>query len=130
MANDNNFRLKWLTIRLSDEEYDGIRKQFQKTTERKISTYSRKVLLSKPLVGTTRNLTQEALIAEFAGLIKILNGISNNFNQAVHKLHMLDHEPQFKEWILKYEMDKRKLLKDVEYIRKYINETAAQWLLS
>jgi hypothetical protein len=129
MKVESDFKLKWLTIRLSDEEYELILKQFKKTTERKISTYARKVLLKEPLIGGTRNLTQENLLQEFASLIKILHGVSNNFNQAVHKLHILDHVPQYREWVFKYEMDKRKLLKEVEDIRKYINETAAQWLL-
>lgn len=130
MCDKGDFKLKWLTIRLSDVELEKIQKMFNKTTERKISTYARKVLLREPLIGATRNLTQDELVQEFAKLIQVLNGVANNFNQVVHKLHMLDHLPQYQEWLLKYELDKRKLLKDVNEMRKYINESASKWLLS
>ena len=33
---------------------------------------------------------------------KELNAIGNNFNQAVHKLHLLDKIPEFRVWISHY----------------------------
>jgi len=38
-----------------------------------------------------------------AGLKRELNGIGNNFNQAVHKLHLLDKIPEFRAWIQHYD---------------------------
>ena len=36
-----------------------------------------------------------------------LNAIGNNFNQAVHKLHTLDHVPEIKAWAILNESSKK-----------------------
>ncbi|SIN77210.1 hypothetical protein SAMN04488055_1254 [Chitinophaga niabensis] len=119
---------KWLHLRLSETEYNQLQTAFKKTTERKISVYSRKILLGKAMIKGTRNLSVESLITEFSKLQKDLNGIGNNFNQAVHKLHTLQHPEQFQKWLTIYELDRRKLLKDIETMKDFMNQTASTWL--
>ncbi|SDF15087.1 hypothetical protein SAMN05216464_113128 [Mucilaginibacter pineti] len=130
MKDVKDIRSRWLHIRISENELELLEKQFAKTAGYKRTAYCRKMLLAQPLIGKTRDLSFEKLVEEFSVLIRELHGIAANFNQAVHKLHILDRIQQYQEWVLKYEMDKRKLLKDVEAIRKYINETSALWLQS
>lgn len=124
----NEKKHKWLHLRLSQAEYDKLLKGYSKTTEPYISSYTRKILLGKPMYKGTRNLSTEALIEEFSGLVKTLNGVANNFNQVTHKLHTLRSIPEFQHWALAYERDKNRLLKDIEAIREYMDKNAALWL--
>lgn len=130
MRDKKNNRNKWLHLRLTDDELQLLTKAFTGTTERKLSDYSRKILLGKPMIKGYRNLSSDALIQEFSLLIKTLNGIANNYNQAVHKLHTLRQHHEFKTWFVTHEMDKRKLLQDVQYIKDFINKNASIWLQS
>jgi hypothetical protein len=130
MSKSPNAKTQWLHVRLSQVEHDQLKKQFSKTTERKMSSYVRKILLGKPMLAGVRNLTTELLIAEFSKLIKDLNGIANNYNQAVHVLNTLKRSSEFLKWFLAYESDRTGLLADVKKIRDYINETSEKWLRS
>jgi len=119
---------KWLHVRLSDDEFKTLRSSFAATSERKLSSYVRKILLGKPMIGTYRNLSADALIVEFSKLIKDLNGAANNFNQAVHVLHTLQHSTQFLTWLKAYERDKALMLVNIRHIREFINKTSEAWL--
>jgi hypothetical protein len=121
---------KWLHLRLSSAEYELLQKQFRTTTERKISAYARKVFLAEPMIGVYRNVTADALMLEFSRLIKDLNGVANNFNQAVHVLHTLKQNAQFAKWLVLYQNDQKTLLTDIRAIREFINKTAGIWLQS
>lgn len=85
MSEQNNNRTKWLHLRLSSDEYAKLHKQFSKTTCRKISDYSRKILLGKPLTTTYRNQSLDDFMAGMMQLRSELNSIGNNYNQAVKK---------------------------------------------
>ena len=123
-------RDKWLHVRLTEAEQTALKKAFKGTTQTKLSDYARAILLGKPMIAAVRNQSLQEILAELSALRKDLNGVANNFNQAVHKLHMLDHLPQFKSWLLAYDLDKRKLLKDIAQMKDYINQTAEKWLRS
>jgi hypothetical protein len=128
MSEQNNNRTKWLHLRLKPEEYARIQKQFSKTTCRKISDYSRKILLGKPVVTTYRNQSLDDFMTEMMQVRNELNSIGNNFNQAVKKLHTLQQIPEFKAWIINYELEKQILLNKVDEIKNRINKIADQWL--
>jgi len=130
MKKSTNAKTQWLHLRLSESEHAQLKQQFSKTTERKMSSYARKILLGKPMIAGVRNLTTEQLILEFSLLIKTLNGIANNYNQAVHVLHTLKRSAEFLKWFLRYESDRVQLLSEVKKIRDYINEKADLWLRS
>lgn len=128
MREQKNNRTKWLHLRLKQEEYDKLHKGFKKTTCRKISDYSRKILLGKPLVATYRNQSLDDFMAEMMQLRSELNCIGNNINQAVKKLHTLSQNPEFRSWIITYELEKQTLFNKVEEIKNRINKIADQWL--
>ena len=50
-----------------------------------------------------RNQSADDFLKEMLVLKKELNGIGNNFNQAVHKLHLLDKIPEFRAWVIQYD---------------------------
>ncbi|MEO7801739.1 MAG: plasmid mobilization relaxosome protein MobC, partial [Ginsengibacter sp.] len=64
MSEKTNNRTKWLHLRLKPEEYIKVQQLFSKTTCRKLSDYSRKVLLQKPVVSTYRNQSLDDFMTE------------------------------------------------------------------
>lgn len=128
MSEQNNNRTKWLHLRLKPEEYTKLQKQFKKTTCRKLSDYARKILLGKPVVATYRNQSLDDFMSEMIQLRGELNSIGNNVNQAVKKLHTLQQIPEFRSWIITYELEKETLSNKVEEIKNRINKIAEQWL--
>jgi hypothetical protein len=128
MKDNNNIKNKWLHLRLSEAEYLQLEKAFSKTTEKMLSKYARSILLGKPMIAGYRNLSSEALIAEFAILLKTVNGIANNYNQTVHKLHTLDHVPQIIGWLAANESSGQVLLESIMEIKKMMNKITVQWL--
>ena len=125
---EQNNRTKWLHLRLTPDEYQKIRKEFNKSTCRKISDYARKNLLQKPIVNTYRNQSLDDFMAEMIRLRGELNAIGNNFNQAVKKLHTLNQIAEFKHWLISYELEKKILFNKEDEIKKHIQKFAESWL--
>jgi hypothetical protein len=69
------------------------------------------MLFGKPMVSNYRNKSQDDLMAEAMLLRKELNAIGVNFNQAVHRLHTLDHLPQMQQWLVFLRAISRKLFR-------------------
>ena len=84
-------------------------------------------MLEGKVTVLTRNQSLDDFMAEMIALRKELNGIGNNFNQAVHKLHLLDRIPEFRMWIIQSEEEKKMLLKMIEEIKNRINQFAEKW---
>lgn len=128
MKDKTNIRDKWLHVRLNKEEYDQLKRSFERTTEQKLSVYARKILLGKPMIQGTRDRSLEDILAVLVKLRMDLNGIGNNYNQVVHKLHTLDHLPEFKAWMRMHEQEQKSMLANIESIRDYLDKTAVKWL--
>lgn len=93
-----------------------------------MSDYARKILLGKPMVGTYRNASMDELMNELIKLRKDLNGLANNFNQTVHKLHTLDQDSSLGSLLTHYENQRKILFKKVEQMREMMNKIGAEWL--
>jgi len=130
MKEENKNRTRWLHLRLNSTEYETLQKQFGKSTCRKISDYARKNLLQKPIVLKYRNESLDELMSELTMLRKDLNGIGNNFNQAVKKLHTLVKVSEFKHWVTVYEVEKKILFNSINQIKKHIENLSEKWLQS
>ncbi len=128
MSEENNNRTKWLHLRLKPEEYALLHKHFRKTTCRKLSDYSRKILLNKPLTENYRNQSLDDFMTEAIKLRNKLNSIGNNFNQAVKKLHTLSQIAEFKSWIIHFETQEKNLTNKISEIKNYIEKTGEKWL--
>jgi hypothetical protein len=115
-------------LRLSPKEYEQVQKKCQKSTPYKLSEYVRRMVLSKPLKVYYRNQSLDELMNELIGLRKELNSIGNNFNQAVKKLHSLSQIPEFRTWLLTWEVEKQTLLSKVEEIKKRMGKMEDIWL--
>lgn len=126
MKTENRKRI--VGVRFTTKEYEQIEKKWKESTCRKLSEYVRKIIFNKPIIATYRNKSLDDLMTEMIQLKKELNGIGNNFNQAVKKLHTLHQISEFKEWIEVYEAEKNLLLNKVEEIKNVIGKIGEQWL--
>lgn len=122
-------RKHFVKTRMNDDELNKVIKFQQQTTEKDVSNYLRKVALQQPVVVAYRNKSADDFLKEMLGLKKELNGIGNNFNQAVHKLHLLDRIPEFRNWLTQYDGLQKSLVSKIEEIRLRMNQVYEQWLL-
>jgi hypothetical protein len=125
---ENEVRNKMVVVRMNETEFEQAEKFRKKTTERYLSTYVRKLSLQKPLTVKHRNESADDFLLDMLNLKKELNAIGNNFNQAVHKLHLLDKIPEFRVWINQYDGLQNVLISKVEEIKLRMNQLYEQWL--
>ncbi len=126
MEEENN-RTKWLHVRLTGNKTTAIRKAFEKTTERKLSDFVRKMILRKPLVAAVRNKSMDDLMNELIALRKELNMVGHNFNQAIKRLNALKDDRDIEGWII-YDLDRRNLNRQIEKIGSRFDKMAESWL--
>ena len=115
-------------VRFTAAEFAAIERRFKATTCRQMSEYLRKCLLHKPIAVNYRNESLDEAMLEAIRLRKDLNGLANNFNQAVKKLHTLRQISEFRHWIMETETQRGELLEKVESIQKFMEKTAGKWL--
>ena len=127
MKEAKKVRSQWLTIRLNEDEVKKLTKLYGLSTSNSISEYSRDVILKEPINIIYRNQTADDFLSEMILLKNELNAIGKNFNQAVHKLHTLDHIEEIKAWSISNEEKQRNFMKKVDEIKEKMNEIYKQW---
>lgn len=125
---ESEVRRKMVVVRMNNTEFNQLEKFQQKTTEKDTSSYLRKVALQKPVTVKYRNESADDFLMDMLNLKKELNAIGNNFNQAVHKLHLLDKIPEFRVWVQQYDGLQKTLISKVEEIKLRMNQLYEQWL--
>ncbi|MFD2941808.1 plasmid mobilization protein [Flavobacterium notoginsengisoli] len=128
MEKENLNRNRIAAVRFTAAEYNLLVKRFKATTCRQMSEYLRKCLLNKPITVNYRNESTDEVMLEIIRLRKDLNGIANNFNQSVKKLHTQRQVPEFRNWIVDTENQRSELLEKVEIIQHCIEKAAGKWL--
>ena len=127
MEQQGTKRTKWLTVRMTEEEYKALEALRSQSTCSNLSDYSRKVLLGKPIVLRYRNQSLDEFMAGMLQLKNELKAISGNFNQMVRRLNTLSHLPELKQWALLNEMDKTHVIKKIETISVTIEKAYELW---
>lgn len=125
---ESEVRSKMVVVRMNEREINQLTKLQEKTTEKDTSAYLRKVALQKPVTVKYRNASADDFLLDMLNLKKELNAIGNNFNQAVHKLHILDKIPEFRVWVQQYDGLQKALISKVEEIKLRMNQLYEQWL--
>ena len=118
----------FIKIRMNEEELKCVKKNQSNTTEKNLSEYMRNVSMQRPVIVKYRNQSADDFLKEMLGMKKELNAIGNNFNQAVHKLHILEKIPEFRFWIKHYEDLQKALIGKVEEIKLKVSLLYEQWL--
>lgn len=125
---ENEVRKKMVVVRMNNNEFEKVEKLRKKSTERNLSSYVREVILQKPVLINYRNQSADDFLQEMLVLKKELHAIGNNFNQAVHKLHILDKIPEFRVWVNHYDGLHQSLVSKVEEIKLRMNQLYEEWL--
>ncbi len=125
---ESEVRNKMVVVRMNNIEFEQAEKLRKQSTERSLSSYARKLFLQKPVTMKYRNQSADDFLKQMLELKKELNGIGNNFNQAVHKLHLLDKIPEFRVWVNQYDGLQKALMSKVEEIKLRMNQLYEQWL--
>jgi|SRR5580692_8566044 hypothetical protein len=120
-------REKWLTVRMTEAEYEEVEKLRRQTTCRSISEYARKTLMGKPVILRYRNQSLDDFTTEMLRLKNDLNAIGTNFNQTVRRLHTLRHLPDLQQWILLNEQDKTRLFRQIEVLTEKLTQANQLW---
>jgi hypothetical protein len=120
-------KTKWLTIRMSEEEYQAVENLWRQTTSHSLSEYARKTLMRKPVVLRYRNQSLDDFMTGMLQLQKDLQLIGGNFNQIVRRLHTLRNRFEIQEWILLNEQDKTRLFRQIEFISVTITKSYELW---
>ena len=121
-------KTRLIGLRLSPKEYEKIEQEYRKSTCPNLSEYVRHRLLNKPITVRQRNQSLDDWMEEMIRLRRELNGIGNNFNQAVKKLYSLQQIAEFQTWLLTWEWDRKIMLNKVDEIKKRIDKMADSWL--
>jgi hypothetical protein len=121
-------RYRIIGLRLNKEELDKLEEGWKKSTVKKLSEYVRRVLFGKRITVYSRNQSLDELIAELVLLRRELHAIGVNFNQAVHRLNMLDHAPQMRVWVERFGRDRDRYFVLYEEVCLKINSISEQWL--
>lgn len=128
MKESNPIRSYILTVRLNVEEKQKLKKLSNKAICNSLSEYARDVLLNEPVTIKYRNQSADDFLQEMIELKNELNAIGKNVNQAVHKLHTLDIEPQIRLWVAHQESTQMQLLKKTQEISEKLQQIHQQWL--
>ena len=128
MQEKKKIRSVWLNIRINENELTTITNFYRKSTFKSLSAYARNTLLRKPVTIRYRNESADELLLEMIALKNALNAIGNNYNQAVHKLHILDYIPEIKSWVKTHESLHQSFLSLTKEIRNRMNQIYQEWL--
>lgn len=128
MERENSNRTRKITLRLTKEEYAKIEQKYKASTCRKLSDYLRKNLFDKNITTTYRNQSLDDFTEETTLLRKELNAIGSNLNQVVKKLHTLQQIPEFRVWIISFEIDRKIINDKIEGIKKHTSKITDKWL--
>ena len=124
---EKDLRKLFIKIRMNQKEMYLVKKNQCRTTERSLSEYVRCVSMHEPVIVKYRNQSADDFLKEMIALKKELNFIGNNFNQAVHKLHMLEKIPEFRDWVKNYDGLMKLLISKSEEIRLRVIQLHEQW---
>jgi hypothetical protein len=130
MKRENSNRTRIVGLRFTPDEYNKIERKWKSSTCRKLSDYIRKHLFDKAITINYRNQSVDEFMLEIIRLRAELNALGNNFNQAVKKLHTLQQIPEFKNWIIRSELEKKILFNTIDEIKNYMQKMAEKWLQS
>ncbi len=121
-------REKWLHVRFTQDEFKSVGDLVSHSTCRTKSEYARRKILDKPITVTHRNKSLDDFMQEMILLRNELNAIGNNFNQAVHRLHVLKDIQDYRTWVLMNEPVKEKLFLKIDEIKNKVAQISDSWL--
>ena len=105
-----------------------VRNALASSTERKTSTYARKLILGQPIILKTRNESTDRFIQELNLLKRELSAIGSNFNQLVKNINTFKDTPEGRVWFPLALENQKKLVTKVSIIQEQIQQFVRLWL--
>jgi hypothetical protein len=128
MKEKRNNKTKMIFVRLEEQDYITLIGRQKATTERNLSAYCRKLLMAKPVIKSVQNDSLREVLHTLSLLQKDLNGIGNNYNQMVKRLHTTDKIPEIKAWMQNYLNERQHILEATKTLKECLDKTAQKWL--
>jgi hypothetical protein len=120
-------RSRRVIVRFKQTEFDLLEKRFKKTLFRKLSEYTRNVLLEKNITVTYRDKAMDDVLEELILLRRELNAIGNNLNQAVHKINAAQGNADTRLWANLLGVVNSKVEPAINQIKDRMNKYAEIW---
>jgi hypothetical protein len=120
-------RSRRLIVRFKPAEFELIEKRFRKTLFRKLSEYSRNVLLEKRITVAYRDKAMDDVLEELILLRQELNAIGNNLNQAVYQINAAHGNADGRLWASLLTMVTGKVEPSISQIKERMNQYAELW---
>jgi hypothetical protein len=127
MENQEENRSHRLVIRFKPSEFELIKKRFKKTLFRKLSEYTRNVLLEKNITVTYRDKAMDDILEELILLRRELNAIGHNLNQAVRNINAMHGNADAKLWMNLLTTVSGRVEPAINQIKQQMNQYADQW---
>jgi hypothetical protein len=127
MENKEENRSKILLTRLKPAEFSLIDNRFKKTRFKRLSEYTRSVLLERPITVIYRDKSMDEVLEELILLRKELNAIGNNLNQAVRNINSAQGYADTRLWVNLLSLINSKLEPSIIQIKDRMNNYADLW---
>ncbi|QEH39464.1 plasmid mobilization relaxosome protein MobC [Chitinophaga sp. XS-30] len=119
------YRDRWLTVRLTQEELERLRRQQAQTAYARMADYIRVLIFQKPVKVFSRDKSVDELMEELILLRTELNALGNNFNQVVRRINSLPFPPEI---LLQVANSLQvQLLEKLAGIQARIDQVAERW---
>lgn len=116
-----------LIVRFKPTEFEQIEKRFKKTLFRKLSEYTRHVLLEKTITVTYRDKAMDDILEELILLRRELNAIGNNLNQSVRNINAAHGNADAKLWMNLLTTVSNRVEPAINHIKEQMNQYADLW---
>jgi hypothetical protein len=127
MEKQEENRSRRVIIRFKQAEFELLEKRFKKTLFRKLSEYTRNVLLEKQITVTYRDQAMDDVLEELILLRRELNAIGNNMNQAVRNINSAHGNADTRLWMNLLSVINSKLEPAIFQIKDNMNKYAEIW---
>ncbi|MFD2872048.1 hypothetical protein ACFS5N_06190 [Mucilaginibacter ximonensis] len=116
-----------LIVRFKPTEFELIEKRFKKTLFRKLSEYTRNVLLEKTITVTYRDKAMDDILEELILLRRELNAVGNNLNQAMRNINATHGNADAKLWMNLLTTINSRVEPAINQIKEQMNKYADLW---
>lgn len=120
-------RSRRVIVRFKPAEFELLEKRFKKTLFRKLSEYTRNVLLEKNITVTYRDKAMDDVLEELILLRRELNAVGNNLNQTMRNINSAHGNAETRLWMNLMSVINGKVEPAIQEIKDRMNKYADLW---
>ncbi|MFD0749122.1 hypothetical protein ACFQZS_03150 [Mucilaginibacter calamicampi] len=127
MEKQEENRSRRVITRFKPQEYELLESRFKKTMFRKLSEYTRNVLLEKSVTVTYRDKAMDDILEELILLKRELNAVGNNLNQAIRSINAAHGQAGAELWRNLLSTISSRVEPAINQIRQQLNQYSEIW---